>query len=254
MRAVLAILRREVQACFVSPVAYVFMVAFLGIMAYGFNVGLQFYARMPPLLAEQSEASLRTHVIGGPRGIIGWAQTAILLSLPGLSMRLFSEERRSGTIELLLTSPLTPAQLVAGKFLGALAVFACILVLTLPLVGVVAWKGDPEWGPTGTAYAGIFLFGAVVLAMGVFASALTESQFVALVVTYTILTPLLAIRFLVGMLGNPWDDILMGLSLRHALRQFGVGLVDTHYLVLFGTLMGGFLFLTARVLDSRRWS
>lgn len=253
MRAVLAILRREVQACFVSPVAYVFMVAFLVVMALGFNFGLHLYVTMAPLVAEQSGATLRTDLIGGPNGIVGWAQIAILVSLPGLSMRLFSEERKAGTIELLFTSPVTTAQLVAGKFLGTVAVFACILVLTLPLMAVVAWKGDPEWGPVGAAYAGVFLFGAVVLAMGLFASALTETQFVALVVTYAILTPLLLIRFLVGMFGNPWDDILMGLSLRHAVRQFGVGLVDTHYLVLFGVLVGGFLFLSARVLESGRW-
>jgi len=245
--------RREIQASFVSPIAYAFMVAFLLILALAFNFFLHLYTLNPPSMFQERGASVRTVLVGGPNGIVAWAQVAILVSLPGLAMRLFSEERKTGTAELLLTSPVTTAELVAGKFLGAFAVFAILLGLTFPLVGVLAWKAQLEWPALGCAYAGLALFGAVVLAVGLFSSVLTEAQFVALILTYAILMPLLFIPFVVGLLGSPWDDILMGLNLRQAVRQFGLGLVDSHYVVLFGVLVGGFLFLSARVLDSPRW-
>lgn len=253
MRTVAAVARREIQANFVSPIAYAFMALFLAVTAAGFLYGLLLYSLMGAALAEQRGLSLRTNLIGGPNGLVQWANIAIMISLPGLSMRLFSEEKKSGTIELLFTSPVTTVEMVLGKFLGALVVYAAILVLTLPYIGILAFKGNPELPAVAVAYLGLFLYGAVVLAVGLFASSLTENQFVALVIAYAILVPFLLMELLVGFAGPLFDPILAALSLGAARRFMALGLLDTQFLVVFCALIFVFLFLSARVLDSGRW-
>lgn len=253
MRAILAILRREVQAAFVSPVAYTLMFGFLVILGAGFVLAVQFYAKMPPIVVERLQLSMRTVLIGGAMGLSTWLSIAALLCLPGLSMRLFSEERKSGTIELLLTSPVTTWQLVLGKYGGSLVLFGAMLLGTLPFVGVMAWKGQPDWGALATAYLGFLLYGAVVLAAGTLASSLTENQIVAVITTYAMVLPFFLVEFLVGLAGQPFDDVLAGLAVGVGRRAFSRGVVDSHYAFLHGALIFSFLFLSVRVIDSHRW-
>ena len=144
MRPMLAIARREMQACFVSPIAYVFMTVFLLVAGLGFYYGVTRFAMLDPATVEQNHMSLRNVLVAGRFGIVRWVLAACLVSLPGLSMRLLSEEKKSGTVELLFTSPVTTFQLVLGKYFGMLAVYALILFLTTPLVGILVWKGRPE--------------------------------------------------------------------------------------------------------------
>ena len=200
---------------------------------------------------EETGSSVRTFVIGSWSGV--WVNVAVLLSLPALSMRLFTEERKGGTIELLLTSPLTTPQLVLGKYLGALAIYALMLALTLPLPGMLAAHVRLEWGALGAAYLGYLLYGGVLLAVGTFASSLTENQIVAVVLTYAIFLPFYFVELAVGALGQPWDDVAAGLALGVGLRSMGRGLADSHWLVLTTAMSFCFLFLTTRVLDSTRW-
>lgn len=253
MSALLAVMRREIQAYFVSPIAYVFMTVFLVIAGAGFFYGLQRYLLIDAAFAEQHNVTLRTYVVAGRFGIGNWVRLAIILSLPGLSMRLLSEERKSGTVELLFTSPITTAQIVLGKYLGTVLVYALILVLTVPLVAVMAWKGAPELAAIGAAYLGMFLHGALVLAVGLFASSLTENQFVALVVSYVLLVPLLMVQMVVGFAGPVLDAVLAAVSIGVGLHDMFSGLVDTHHVVLFVSLIFTFLFLSTRVLESPRW-
>ncbi len=251
MKPVLSIVRRELQASFSSPIAYAFMAVFLIVAGAGFYYGLRTYVAIPGALAAQRGYTLRTFLVAGR--LARWLQLAMLLSLPGLSMRLLSEERKSGTIELLFTSPITTAQIVLGKYLGTLVVYGLILVLTFPYPAILFWKGSPELGALLVAYLGMFLYGAVILAIGLFASSLTENQFVALVVAYALLLPFLLLELLVGFTGPVLDAILAGLSMGIGLRRMGLGLVETHSVILFGALVFTFLFLCTRVLDSGRW-
>jgi ABC-2 type transport system permease protein len=253
MSAVWAILKREVQAYFVSPIAYGFLVIFLTLVGLGFLITVEAYIRMPAALMEEAGRNVRTVIVGGPEGLVMWTQIAMILCLPGLSMRLLSEERKAGTAELLFTSPLTTAQLVLGKYLGTLAVFTLLLVLTAPLVGVLAWKTEPEWAALGVAYVGMLLYGAVILAIGLLASALTENQFIALVLTYLMIVPLYVVERLVGFLGSPLDEILLGLAFSFGLSNAALGALDSHFLVLGGGLVFLSLFLAGQVLDSTRW-
>jgi ABC-2 type transport system permease protein len=168
-------------------------------------------------------------------------------------MRLLSEERKNGTAELLFTSPLTTAQLVLGKYLGTLTVFLLLLVLTTPLVGILGWKAQPEWAAVAVAYLGLFVYGSVVLAIGLLASSLTENQFVALVLTYLMLLPMYILERLVGFLGSPLDEILAAVALPFGLSSAALGSMDSHFLVLGAGLVFLFLFLSGQVLDSTRW-
>jgi ABC-2 type transport system permease protein len=250
MSVVLSIVRRELQAYFVSPIAYTVMVTFLIIASFGFQRALITYVAMGEFRILEIGASLRTYVIGQS---VLWMMIGLIFSLPALSMRLFSEERKNGTAELLLTSPVTTAHLVLGKWLGGMAVLAMMLTLSLTFPLVLEWQASPEWMAVFAAYAGLLLYGGVLLAIGVFASSLTENQIVALVLTYAMSLPFWMVELLVGFVGGTADDILAGLSLNHGLQLMGRGLVNSHYLVLFGALIFGFLFLCVQVLDSNRW-
>lgn len=253
MRVVWSILKREVQAYFVSPIAYAFLVIFLAMVGVGFLVTFQTYLRFPVALLEQRGLNIRTVIIAGPQGLVMWAHVAMIFCLPGLSMRLLSEERKGGTAELLFTSPLTTAQLVLGKYLGTLSVFVLLLLLTTPLVGILGWKAQPEWAAIGVAYAGMFVYGAVLLAVGLLASSLTENQFVALVLTYLMILPLYILERLVGFLGSPLDEILLAVALPFGLTTAARGLIDSHFLLLGAAFVFLFLFLSGQVLDSTRW-
>jgi len=250
MSSVWAIVRRELQAYFVSPIAYAVIVVFLLIATFGFASSLSRYLTIPPFVLEERGFDLRS-IVG--RGLVMWAMIGLILTLPALSMRLFSEEKKTGTAELLMTSPLTTGQLVLGKYLGALAVLAIMLALTFGFPVVLEILASPDWGAFATSYVGLLLYGGVLLAVGVFASSLTENQIVALVVTYAIFLPLWAIEVLVGFVGGGLDDILASTSVNFGLRLMGLGLVNSHYLVLTVALVFTFLFLSVQVLDSTRW-
>ncbi len=253
MKPILAIARREVQANFLSPIAYAFMGTFLIVTGIGFVFGLMRYSLLSPAAALARNATIRTFLVTGPFGIVSWAQIAMLVALPGLSMRLFSEERKTGTIELLFTSPLTTLDLVVGKYLGALVTYALMIVLTAPYAGILIWKGKPELAALAMAYVGMFLCGATILAIGLAASSLTENQFVALVITFAIVVPLYIVQRVIGFAGPTLDRVIADLSIGVGLHVWARGSVDSHYLVLYAALIFVFLFLCSRVLESRRW-
>jgi len=251
--AVWALMRRELSAYFVSPMAYAFMAMFLLLVAAGFSVGITRYAMTPAMVIERFGWSIRTQLISGTWGLMTWGTFAALLSLPGLSMRLLSEEKKSGTAELLFTSPITTLQIVVGKYLGSLALYGMILLLTLSMPGFLFLKAQPEVGALCCAYLGLFLYGAVILAVGLFSSSLTENQFIALVLTYALVIPFILVEFVVPIARPPFDTALAALSMGYALKVAALGTLDSSYVILHVVLIGTFLFLAVRVIDSDRW-
>ena len=168
-------------------------------------------------------------------------------------MRLLSEEKKNGTAELLFTSPITTVEIVIGKYLGSVALYGMILLLTLSMPGFLFLKAQPELGALCCAYLGLFLYGAVILAAGLFSSSLTENQFIALVLTYALVLPLILVEFVVPIARPPLDSALAALSLGYALKLAALGGLDSSYVVLHAVLIGAFLFLAVRVIDSDRW-
>lgn len=235
MRNTLAIAGRELQAYFVSPIAYVVTAAFLLISGYLFAA----------ILLLSQEATLRY--------LFGNLTTILLFVAPLLTMRLLAEEQRSGTLELLLTSPVQDWEVVLGKWLASLGLFAGILLLTgyYPLI---LWRyGNPDWGPVLTGYGGVLLLGGTLLALGTLTSALTSNQIVAAVLGVGLAVLAWLIDALSQFAGPPISGVFTYLSLSTHFFDFLRGIVDTKDVVYYVSVIVVALFLATRVLETRRW-
>jgi ABC-2 type transport system permease protein len=177
----------------------------------------------------------------------------ILFVLPMITMRSYAEEKRSGTIELLLTAPLTDVQIVLGKFLGAMGLYATMLAVTLVHIGVLFWLGEPEWLPVVTGYLGLLLMGGCFVAVGLLASSLTRNQIVAAVITFTIFLLLWVIDWIASFTGPTTQAVLTYLSLTGHLEDFTLGILDTRHVVYYLSVIALGLFLTVRSVDTERW-
>ena len=176
-----------------------------------------------------------------------------LFLLPLITMRTYAEEKRSGTIELLLTSPLTDVQIVAGKFLGAMALYGAMLLVTCVHFGLLFAFGTPEWKPLLTAYLGLLLFGGCFIAVGLFISSLTRNQIIAGAATFGVFLLLWVIDWIGQSMGPSGEAVLKYLSMTEHLDDFVKGVIDTKHLVYYVSFITFGLFLTVKSVDSERW-
>jgi ABC-2 type transport system permease protein len=173
--------------------------------------------------------------------------------MPLITMRLFAEERRSGTIELLLTYPVRDGAVLLGKYLAALALYGLMLALTLLYPAIVVYFARLEWGPLLTGYLGLVLMGAAFLAVGVFASSLTENQIVASVTTFGVLLIFWVIGWSAEAAGGMWGKVLSHLSILEHFDGFAKGIIDTKDVLYYLNFTLLALFLSLRSLEARRW-
>lgn len=252
MNNVLAIAQRELRSYFASPIAYVVVGLFAFIFGY-------FYIVMLSYFLQQSMQSAMGG--GGPmnvnRDLIRYAlqniAVVILFLVPLITMRSYSEEKRSGTIELLLTSPLSDLQIMLGKFFGALALYGVMLAITLIHIGLLFAYGNPEWRPLLSCYLGLLLLGGSMIAVGLFFSSLTKNQIVAAVLTFVTLLLLWIIDWSTTFTSSGLGAVLNYLSLTSHLDDFTKGVIDTKHLVYYLSFITFGLFLTSRAVDSERW-
>ncbi|MBK9369230.1 MAG: ABC transporter permease [Deltaproteobacteria bacterium] len=235
MTATFAILKRELLTYFVSPLAYVFLGVFL------FLAGVFFYLG----IALTGEASLRV--------MMGNVSISLMFVLPMLTMRHFAEEQKTGTFEMLMTSPVSPVAILVGKWLASLTLCLLMLLGTGLFVAILAYYGEPDWGVIATSYLGLFLTCGVFCAGGLFASSLTDDQVAAGMGGIVLLMPLWLVGSASSLVGEEWQARLDHLALLPHLRSFTKGVIDTADLSYFALLTFGFLFLTFRTLESRRW-
>jgi ABC-2 type transport system permease protein len=177
----------------------------------------------------------------------------VLFLMPMVTMRTYSEEKRSGTIELLLTSPLTDFQIIMGKFLGAMALYGVMLAVTLIHIGLLFVYGNPEWKPIVTTYLGLLLLGGCFISVGLFISSLTRNQIVAGMVTFAVFLLLWIITWIGSFSGPTVDSLTQYLSIIDHLDDFGKGVLDTKHLVYYLSFITFGLFLTAKSVESERW-
>jgi gliding motility-associated transport system permease protein len=170
-----------------------------------------------------------------------------------VTMRTYSEEKRSGTIELLLTSPLTDFQIVMGKFLGALALYGVMLAVTLIHIGLLFVYGHPEWKPILTAYIGVLLLGGCFLSVGLFISSLTKNQIVAGMTTFAVFLLFWIITWVGSFSGPTVDKLTQYLSIIDHLDDFTKGVLDTSHLIYYLSFITFGLFLTVKSVDTERW-
>jgi ABC-2 type transport system permease protein len=259
MRGILAIYRRELSSYFVSPIAYIVIGLFLLISGYFFYSILAFF------IQQSFMAQMQAMRYGGPsqmdvpgmviRNFMGIVSTIVLFLVPMLTMGVYAEERKRGTMELLLTSPVTEIQIVIAKFFAALTLFVVMLLPTL-IYQVVMWHySDPTvpWRVLWSGYLGLLLVGATLIAIGTFISSLTESQIIAGVVTFSVFLLLWVLDFGVREATSTTGEVIQYLSILKHFEDFSRGVIDTTNIVFYLSLTLLALFLTFRTLDSMRW-
>lgn len=240
MSKIWIVFKRELAAYFTSPIAY--LVAFAVVLLCGLYFNSDLTARNNRAVADGTV-------------VLNAFASLTLLFAPLLTMRLLAEENKEGTIELLMTLPVNDSSIVIGKFLGAWVYYTLILVLTLVYQAILIWVSPPDVGITLSAYMGVWLYGGAALAVGILFSALTENQIVA---AFLSLAALLALWLSdnVGQLISNRDLAVVARAFSfqtHYLYSFGVGLIRLDDVVFFLGVMAVMIFMTVRLVESRRW-
>ncbi|RME27662.1 MAG: hypothetical protein D6798_04045 [Deltaproteobacteria bacterium] len=236
MRVAWAIFKKELQIYFVSPLAYVFLGVFLLLAGLFFYMGV----------TSTGEASLR--VMLGNLGI------SLLFLLPLLTMRHFADELRGGTFELMMTAPVPLWALLLGKWASTLALCAILLAGTGLFPAILAYYGDPDWGVVATSYLGLFLCCGAFVAAGLFSSSLTDEPVAGGMLGVVILLPFWIVGNTSELVDAAWlRELFRQLSFLTHLEPFSKGVIDTAAIAWFLLFTFGFLFLTWRSIESRRW-
>jgi len=174
--------------------------------------------------------------------------------MPMITMRTYSEEKRSGTIELLLTSPLTDLEIIVGKFIGAMGLYVAMLLVTMIYIGILFIYGNPEWRPVAAGYIGLLLMGGSFISLGLFISSVTKNQIVAGFLTFGTFLLLWVIGWFGDNGGSTLtQSIVKGLSITEHFSDFARGIVDSYHVVYYLSFITFGLFLTAKSVDMERW-
>jgi ABC-2 type transport system permease protein len=253
MRNILAIAHKELKSYFSSPIGYVLIG--LWVLLYGyFYISILAYFVRASMMGQMGQGPQAVNVNQDLiRPLFYNVTIMVLFVLPGVTMRTYSEEKRSGTIELLLTSPVSDFQIIMGKFLGAMALYAAMLAVTLIHIGILFVYGTPEWKPIATAYLGFFLLGGCFISLGLFISSLTKNQIVAAMATFAVFLMLWVINWIGTFVGPTTQAVLAHLSLTDHFDDFAKGIIDTKHVIYYLSFMAFGLFLTAKSVDSERW-
>ncbi|MEE2637671.1 MAG: ABC transporter permease [Acidobacteriota bacterium] len=254
MGNIIALAHKELRAYFVSPIAYVLLVFFSLLFGWFYVAGINLMVQL----------SMGQFGMGGPqvinvnefmiRPLFGNTAVILLFLLPMLTMRSYAEEKRSGTMELLLTSPLSDFQIIIGKFVGALALYGLMLAVTLIHIGILFWYGEPEWGPIFTGYLGLLLMGGAFISVGLAISSMTKNQIVAGVATFAVLLLFWIINWIGDSSGTTTQGVLAYLSILEHFDDFSKGVIDTKHVTYYLSFIGVGLFLTAKSMDMERWN
>jgi ABC-2 type transport system permease protein len=255
MRNTLAIAHKEVRAYFASPIAYI-VIGFFALLFGWFYIGiLDWFVRQGMQMGQfgmqgPQNMNVNQQMI---RPLLLNMTVVFLFLLPLVTMRTYAEEKRSGTIELLLTSPLTDLQIVLGKFLGAMVLYSAMLAVTMIHFGLLFKFGNPDWKPLAVAYLGLFLFGGCFVSVGLFISSLTKNQIVAGAATFGVFLLLWVVDWIGQSLGPTGESLTKYLSMTEHLDDFVKGVIDTKHLVYYVSFITFGLFLTMRPVDAERW-
>jgi ABC-2 type transport system permease protein len=236
MRSVLTIAGRQFRSYFNGPVAYIVICIILLTLGFFFWKTFFLFGR----------ASVRE--------MFRWLGLILVFSLPALTMGLLAEEKRTGTIELLITMPVTEAQVIVGKFLGVLGLYAVLLALTLSYPLSVSTLGDLDWGPVWSGYLGLLLQGSAVLAIGLMASSWTSNQLIALFVALTLSVFFWVLDKFLALLPTNAASALQWLSFDHHFQSMARGVIDLRDVLFFASVVVFALAVAFRALEARRWS
>jgi ABC-2 type transport system permease protein len=253
MRNVWIIWRKELRSYFVSPVAYVLLVMFALLFGWFFwNMlgAFVFYSMASQMRGEMMPMNINEQII---RQLLGDLNVTALFVIPLITMRLFAEEKRNGTMELLATSPIRDVEVILGKWVAAVTLYAGMLLLTGLNYVFIFKYGNPDWKPLAVGYLGMLLQAAALLAIGTFISSLTKNQIIAGAATFGVCLLFFVLGWAGGYETSTWAQVLSYMSVTTHMESFAKGVLDTKDAVYYLTVIFVGLFLTARSLESLRW-
>ena len=250
LRNISALAGKELGGYFGSPIGWVVMALFALLFGRFFIIFLNSYVTNSMQAQPGQAMNVNMYLV---RPLLSNASVILLFVLPMVTMRAYSEEKRSGTIELLLTAPLTDVEIILGKFIGAMGLYLATLGVTMVYMLMLFIWGNPEWRPMLVGYLGLFLMGGCFVSVGLFFSSLTKNQIVAGVGTFIVSLLLWIIGWSAESAGPTLGPILTYLSITDHFEDFTKGVLDTKHLVYYLSFMSFGLFLTAKSVDSERW-
>ena len=253
MRNVWIICQKELRSYFVSPIAYILFIIYAAIFGFFFwnMVGaFVYYGMESQMRGEMYPMNINDQVI---RQLFGNINVINLLIIPLMTMRLFAEEKRNGTIELLATSPIRDGEVILGKWLASVLVYAGMLLFTCLNFLFLFKYGNPDWRPMAVSLLGVLLQAAALLAIGIFISTLTRNQIIAGAITFGVCL----LIFVLGWVGefqySTWAQVMTYMSTTTHMQSFLKGVIDTKDAIYYVSAIFLGLFLTARSLESLRW-
>jgi ABC-2 type transport system permease protein len=253
MRAVFLICRKELKSYFASPIAYLLMAFFALIFGWGMFTATRDFVRFSfqqQLQGGQFPVNINQQIIGP---LLSFGSTITLFLVPMITMRLFAEEKKSGTIELLLTSPVTDLQIILGKWLGAMLLYLCILLMSVLNVALLFAWGKPDIGPVLVTYLGLILQAGCLLAIGEFISTTTRNQIIAGGVTFFVCLLLWLLNWMTSFDTGTLSTVVNYLSIITHFDNFSKGLLALKDVVFYLSMIFFALFITSRSMESLRW-
>ncbi|HXY04101.1 MAG TPA: ABC transporter permease subunit [Terriglobales bacterium] len=253
MRNVLTIWRKEMRSYFVSPIAYLLLTMFALIFGFFFWNALGYFVLMgmeSQMRGQMFPMNLNEEVI---RPLLSNASVIGLFFIPMITMRLFAEEKRTGTIELLVTSPIRDTEIIIGKWLAALTLYATMLLFTALNFAFLFKYGNPDWKPLAIGYLGLLLQAGGLLAIGTFISTLTKNQIIAGAATFGVCLLLWVLEWVSGYETAAWAKVLAYMSVITHFESFAKGVLDMKDAIFYLTVIFVGLFFTARSMESLRW-
>ena len=253
MNNALTICRKELGTYFTSPIAYGLMTFFALIAGYFFYVATAFFVQQGMqmrMMGQSMPMNVNEYVV---RPLLMNVSVIGLFLIPMITMRLFAEEKRSGTIELLATSPVRDAEIILGKWLAAMVLYAAIVGITALHMIVLFAYGEPDWKPILVGYLGLLLQGGALLAIGTFISTLTRNQIIAGTATFAVCLMLWVLDWVSAYETAAWAKVLSYLSVVTHFEPFSKGVLDSKDIVFYVSAIFIGLFLTARSMESLRW-
>ena len=251
MRNILLICKKELNSYFASPIAYAVMALFALIFGWLFSGYTHYFAQASmQAMMQQQPMNVNESII---RPMLGFASTIALFLIPMITMRLFAEEKKSGTIELLLTSPIRDIEIILGKWLGSLLLYVCVLMMSAINVALLFTLGKPDLKPVLIAYLGLILQGGCLLAIGTLISTMTKNQIIAGGVTFFVCLLLWMLSIATAFDSSVTSQVLNYCSIVTHIENFNKGVLDSKDVVFYLSMIFLALFLTSRSMESLRW-
>ena len=253
MKNILLICQKELKSYFASPIAYAVMAIFGLIFGWVFfNASRDFvrFSFQSQMMGGGGATNVNDQIV---RPLLGFAGTIALFLIPMITMRLFAEEKRTGTIELLLTSPVKDIEIILGKWLGAVLLFGCVLAMSMINIALLFAWGKPDLKPVLVAYLGLLLQGGTLLAIGALISTMTRNQIIAGIATFFVSLLLWLLSWSTAFDSTWISSLLNYLSIVTHFENFGKGVIDSKDVVFYLSMTFFALFLTSRSLESLRW-